>query len=355
MIGAPLVASGEMVFSTGMVGYPETLTDPSYFGQVLAFTYPHVGNYGVPRSAPGETPAEGFESGRIQVSAVVLGVESSDAFHWQSAETLDEWFRREGVPGIVGIDTRRLVHSIRSAPEGLLGRVVPDASTGIKKLPAYLPAPAFDDFFSPSEYNLLPAVSTERRIRLGKGKTRIGVIDCGAKWSIIRRLERFGCEVEVLPWDTKLGTVDCDGWVITNGPGDPTKAEGLSERIRGLLGDKRPILGICLGHQLLSLAVGASTQKMRYGHRSHNQPVIDLSTRRAYLTSQNHGYVVLRDSIPPIFDPWFVNANDGSIEGIRHRSLPISSVQFHPEAAAGPRDTAWVLRRFVEQVRSSCP
>jgi carbamoyl-phosphate synthase small subunit len=179
----------------------------------------------------------------------------------------------------------------------------------------------------------------------------VGLVDCGVKWNIIRQFINFGCEVELLPWDTDLGTVDCDMWLLSNGPGDPTRTGDLTQHVEKLLHEDRPVLGICLGHQILSLAAGAITRRMPYGHRSHNQPVYECGTRRGYITSQNHGYVVEDASLPGEWEAWFRNVNDQTIEGIRHKTKPFRSVQFHPEASGGPRDTSWIFEQILAEVK----
>jgi carbamoyl-phosphate synthase small subunit len=340
-----------MVFTTGMVGYSEAMTDPSYYGQILVFTYPLIGNYGIPSLPKAlELPIpRGFESDRVNAAAVVLALDSPEAFHWNSFESLDSWLKGQGVPGIVGLDTRHLVHLIRQTPN-LLGRVVPAEATGLRDYGPKLTEVASQGFFDPGQHEIVDAVSVHQRRILGEGKVRIGLVDCGVKWNIIRQLIARGCEVELLPWNCDLSTVDCSAWLLSNGPGDPMRTGNLREQVAALLAGDRPILGICLGHQILALSAGATTVRMQYGHRSHNQPVYQVGTRRGYITSQNHGYVVQDESLPSDWEVWFRNANDQTIEGIRHKSKPFRSVQFHPEAAGGPRDTGWILDQFVDEV-----
>ncbi len=351
LIGAPLRASGELVFTTGMVGYSEALTDPSYFGQILLFTYPLIGNYGIPKLPENLTieSSSGFESDRVHASAVIVAVDSAEAFHWSSRQTLDQWLKDQNVPGITGLDPRHLVHIIREE-RGVFGQVIPENPNGDRDLSRFFPSDSPAVFFDPSAHEVVKAVSCGKPYRLGKGKKRVAVVDTGVKWNILRQLIRNEAEVEVLPWDTDLSKIDCSGWLLSNGPGDPQKTGDLRARISGLLAGQKPILGICLGHQLLALAAGATTSRMAYGHRSHNQPVQLVGTRKGFVTSQNHGYMVDEKSLTNDWEPWFVNANDGTIEGIRHKFKPFRSVQFHPEAAGGPRDTGWIIEQFVKEL-----
>lgn len=354
LIGAPIGASGELVFTTGMVGYSEAITDPSYYGQILTFTYPLIGNYGIPKSPAeqSETLPRGFESRGPQAAAVIVTIDSTDCFHWNSFQSLDQWLREYGVPGIVGLDTRHLVHLIRSHPN-LLGRVVPEESKGFRYEGANLHITE-SSFFDPGQESIIAEVSTPKPVKMGKGKTKIAVIDCGIKWNILRQLISLDCEVELLPWDTDFSKIETDGWLVSNGPGDPTRTGDLRDRVAKLFDSDKPILGICLGHQIISLAAGATTRRMPYGHRSHNQPVYLVGTRKGFITTQNHGYVVQEESLQEGWEPWFRNANDQSIEGIRHKSKNIRSIQFHPEASGGPRDTAWILEDFVAEVKKAC-
>lgn len=347
LIGAPLFASGELVFTTGMVGYTEALTDPSYFGQILVFSYPLIGNYGVPKLENEILPI-GFESDRIHASAVIVASDSTQAYHWNSQSTLSAWLENNKVPGITGFDTRHLVHLIRDNP-GLKAQIVPADSNEKRMFGSFSPFEQ-NEFIDPCDGEILRYVSSKERRRFGAGNIRIGVIDCGVKWNIIRQLIASGCEVEIFPWDIDVDDVDCSGWLISNGPGDPQRTGGLIEQVKKLLSRNQPILGICLGHQIVALASGANTYKMRYGHRSHNQPVHLVGTRRGFLTSQNHGYVVDQETLSDEWDLWFVNANDGSVEGIKHKEKPFYTAQFHPEAAGGPRDSSWIISDFVTEV-----
>jgi carbamoyl-phosphate synthase small subunit len=352
LIGAPFSVSGELVFTTGMVGYSEALTDPSYFGQVLLFSYPLIGNYGIP-SLPKNLAIEnsrGFESSKVHAAAVIVAVDSSEAFHWTSHQTLDPWLKEQGVPGITGIDPRHLIHLIREN-RGLSVRLTPESPTGVRSFGKGLGSQKANDFYDPSAHEVLSAVSCKEPYRIGKGRKRIAVVDCGVKWNILRQLLQVGdVELEVLPWDYDLSRSDASGWLLSNGPGDPMKTGDLVARVALLLKGDRPILGICLGHQILALASGAKTARMAYGHRSHNQPVQLVGTRKGFITSQNHGYVVDDKTLGSDWAAWFVNANDQTIEGIKHKTKPFYSVQFHPEACGGPRDTGWIIEQFVKEI-----
>lgn len=328
-IGAPVPSSGELVFTTGMVGYPETLTDPSYYGQILVFTYPLIGNYGVPSAL--------LESKKIHAAGVILSHDSASAHHWESVNTISSWLKAQGVPALAAVDTRELTQIIRNS-SGLLASLHASGSRAWK-----------GSFYDPSQNLILPEVSTRKRQILGKGKKRIALVDCGVKWSIVRALLSQECEVELLPWDTDFSQVDCSAWLLSNGPGDPKNTGDLVPRVRTLLSGRQPVFGICLGYQLLALAAGADTYKLQFGHRGHNQPVMQVGSRRGFMTSQNHGYGVDENSLPEGWKPWFKHVNDGSLEGIRHDSGLFSGVQFHPEAAAGPWDTAWLIEDFVDK------
>ena len=329
--GADRDAAGEVVFNTGMTGYVEALTDPSYRGQILVLTYPLQGNYGVPASP--------WESGRIQVDGLVIARLAVRPTHPGMRETLGEWLERAGVPAIQGVDTRALTRLLR-AQGTMTGNLMRDGGSSSEH-------PSRVDMKRVAELVTEPGIHHE-----GTGKRRVLVIDCGTKRSIIASLlERDFSVVRAAFFEKWEPLVDqVDAVVLPNGPGDPADLGSLVERLRPLLAGKKPVLGICLGHQLLALAAGATTYKLPYGHRSQNQPVVDVTTGRAYLTSQNHGYAVRSESLPGDFVEWFKNLNDGTNEGVRHTSLPIMSVQFHPEAASGPHDTQHVFDRFAELV-----
>jgi len=355
-IGSPIKTSGELVFTTAMVGYSEALSDPSYFGQVLVFAYPLIGNYGVPK-APDRKKfdlnlTEQFESQKIYLSALIISQECEEAFHWTSAGNLDSWLKSHNIPGISGVDTRHLITEIRNHKQ-LFAKIIPDAATEVKYIESMNTFEA-GQFFDPNQYEVTKEVSIKERKVLGKGKFRVAVYDYGVKWNILRQIIKKGCEVELLPWDTDPGSVDCHGWILSNGPGNPHFNKKPIEHIQKIISEQeKPLLAICLGHQLLSIAGGAKVEKMQYGHRSHNQPVKVVGEKRGFITSQNHSYVVKAEDLPEDWEVWFSNINDNTVEGIRHKAKPFRSVQFHPESSGGPRDTSWIINDFVKEVKDS--
>jgi carbamoyl-phosphate synthase small subunit len=335
--------TGEVVFNTAMTGYPESLTDPSYAGQILVTTYPLIGNYGVPDTGIGENGLPLFmESDRIHAKALVVADYSKTYSHWNAKESLDAWLRREGVPAITGIDTRRLTKLLREHGV-MMGKIVLEDSESV------LPS---EDYGS---VNWVEKVSCTEVITYqpeGEKKHRVVLVDCGVKANIIRCLIKRGIEVVRVPWDYDFNKLDFDGLFLANGPGDPERCEKTVANIRTFLNSKevRPCMGICLGNQLLAKAAGAKTYKLKYGHRSHNQPVQKVGTTQCFITSQNHGYAVDDSTLPGDWKPLFVNMNDGSNEGICHKSNPWMSAQFHPEACSGPVDTEFLFDEFVKML-----
>lgn len=341
--GANTNVSGEVVFATGMMGYPESLTDPSFKGQILVLTYPLIGNYGVPDRSL-------WESDKVMISGLIVSEYIDTPSHFQSKKTLAAWLKDEKIPLLQIKDTRRLTQHIRDKGS-MLGKIIFNNDI---------------HYYNPNTENLVAQVSTPT-IRYypsvqKKAKT-IVIIDCGTKNNILRSLSRRNVSVLVIPWNfdifkfsnqdeikSHLGRKEIDGVLISNGPGDPTYVTETTAIIQRALENKIPTLGICLGHQLLTLAAKGSTVKLRYGHRSQNQPCLLVGSPRCYITTQNHGFAV--DEIPAGFKKWFVNANDQSNEGIIHETLPFMSVQFHPEATPGPFDTEWVFDYFLKKITS---
>ena len=337
--GASAKTGGEVVFNTGIVGYPESLTDPSYHGQILCQTYPLIGNYGVDPLS--------FESDRPQVAGYVVSELCARPSHASSKKSLDDWLRESGVPGIAGVDTRALTKKLRvhGVMPGLLA--VADGPLGLGRLRREARAVA-----DPNARDLVAEVTTpEIRIYNPKARKTVVLIDCGVKMGIIRSLVRRGVSVVRVPADTDAGRIlgfAPRGVVVSNGPGDPERAAATTAAIRGLLRERVPLFGICLGNQLLALAAGGRTYKLKFGHRGQNQPCLEEGTKRCYITSQNHGFAVDAASLPGGWAAWFRNANDGTNEGIRHKRLPVFGVQFHPEACPGPTDTEFLFDAFLE-------
>jgi carbamoyl-phosphate synthase small subunit len=337
--GAEVSGSGELVFSTGMMGYPESITDPSYRGQILVLTYPLVGNYGVPDKAL-------WESDRIMISGLIVSNYIDTPSHFQSKSTLSIWLKSENIPALEIKDTRFLTQIIREGGSQL-AKIVHSENV---------------PFYDPNTENLVENVSIRQPafLRAAGSKKTVILIDCGAKRNIQKALLKRATSVATIPWNLdpfekndlqklkRLGIRKFDALLISNGPGDPKFVKQTIRTIQKALRIKMPILGVCLGHQLLALAAGGKTKKLKYGHRSQNQPCLMDNTQRCFITTQNHGFAV--DSIPAGFNKWFTNANDGTNEGIIHKSLPIMSVQFHPEATPGPEDTEWIFDYFLQKI-----
>lgn len=339
--GAEKEVCGEVVFNTGMTGYVESFSDCSYTGQILVNTYPLIGNYGVP-GLKGDPIKSNFESDGMKILGLVVAEDSPGYSHVTAERSLQSWMRDTGVPGISRIDTRALTQKLREHGT-MIGKLAPmDADNNI-------PEPTLD------LDNVVPLVSCREPITYQAGDMSVLLVDCGAKLNIIRHLLARGITVHRVPWDTNLLTLehDYDGIFLSNGPGDPKNVMPLVLQIRAMLEQSKPVFGICLGNQILALAAGADTFKLKYGHRSQNQPCQDLFSRRCVITSQNHGYAVRENSIPQEWDTWFVNINDDTNEGIRHRQKPFASVQFHPEAAPGPVDTEFLFDDFARMLAQS--
>ncbi len=366
--GARRSMSGEVVFSTGMTGYPQSLSDPSYRGQILVSTYPLVGNYGVPVdpvTCKAELDERGvplyLESDRVQVSGLVVSEACDRPSHHASGATLSEWLEANGVPGISGIDTRALTMLLREHgtmrgailleddDAGSAGQEL-DFSTArfgeldVARLGAAVSARPVADV-SPAAVRVYEAKEIRGRA------PRIALVDCGAKANIIRCLSARGVTVIRVPWDHDLSGIEYDGLFLSNGPGDPKACGKTIATTRRAMQNERPVFGICLGNQIMALAAGADTYKLPYGHRSQNQPCVEVGTGRCHITSQNHGYAVREESLPRGWELWFRNANDGTVEGIRSKARTFSAVQFHPEGCPGPRDTEYLIDRFVDEVR----
>ena len=336
--GSEKPVAGEVVFNTAMMGYPESLTDPSYAGQLMTLTYPLVGNYGVPPFTIEQNGLATFmESDKIYASAIIVSDYSQAYSHWNAKESLADWLKREGVPGITGIDTRQLTKVLREHGV-MMGQIIFDDE------PDNIPTAEYEGV------NWVDKVSCKDIIRYNEGAGRkVVLVDCGVKNNIIRCLVNRGVEVIRVPWNYDYTDMDFDGLFLANGPGDPDMCVDAVNILKKQMSvSRKPICGICMGNQLLAKAGGATIYKLKYGHRSHNQPVREVGTNRCYVTSQNHGYAVDASTLGNDWRELFVNMNDGSNEGIRHLSHPWFSSQFHPEACSGPVDTEFMFDRFIE-------
>ncbi|MBS3131248.1 glutamine-hydrolyzing carbamoyl-phosphate synthase small subunit [Candidatus Woesearchaeota archaeon] len=389
--GAEKSTAGEVVFNTGMVGYPESMTDPSYKGQILCFTYPLIGNYGVPSW---EKDAFGipnhFESDRIQVQAIIVSDYSKDYSHWNAEKSLRQWLNEESIPALYGIDTRALTKRLREKG-AMLGKIVfndekadfydPNKEDLVSQVSIKVPVvydPNVRKSFSLRDYNEKNPIfkktmernsiiktfknkdsifknSIKSSLILKKIKNRktkkIVLVDCGLKNNIIRSFLKRNAVVIRVPYDYDFNQLDYGGLMVSNGPGDPKMCKKTIENIRKALGMNKPIFGICLGNQLLSLAAGADTYKLKYGHRSQNQPCMMKGTKRCFITSQNHGFAVSTKTLPKDWEELFVNVNDSTNEGIRHKRKPFFSCQFHPEATPGPVDTGFLFDEFLGKIK----
>lgn len=343
-------AAGEVVFNTAMTGYPESLTDPSYEGQLLVTTFPQLGNYGVPPADGDERLKAYFEGSRIHCRAIIAQDYAFHHSHWLAERSLAQWLEEEKIPGIYGIDTRALTKHLREHGS-MLGKVIVEGNDDI---PFYDPNAenliALTSCKTPLVYDSLESEPRELPAELApdaEGRPTVALVDCGIKHNIIRCLLRRNVRVVRVPWNYDFNTFAWDGLFISNGPGNPDFAEATVENIRKAMPAGKPVCGICMGNQLLAKAAGAKTYKLKYGHRSHNQPVRRAGTNRCYVTSQNHGFAVDNATLPQGWEPLFINMNDGTNEGIRHTSLPFFSAQFHPEASSGPRDTEFLFDEFI--------
>ena len=336
--GYEKAVNGEVVFNTAMMGYPESLTDPSYSGQILVMTFPLVGNYGVPSASEEANGLSSYyESDHIHVRALVVSDYSEEYSHWNANRSLAQWLKEEKIVGIEGIDTRELTKILREYGS-MPGKIVFEDGEDI-------------EFEDPNLVNQVDIVSTKRVEHYGDGNKKVCLIDMGVKQNIIRELLKYDVSITVVPWDYDFNALDeFDGLFISNGPGDPNLCGKTVEHVRKFMESDKPIYGICMGNQILSLAAGAKVEKLKYGHRGHNQPVRLLEdgkpTEHCFITSQNHGYAVNNDTIPSDWEPLFINMNDGSNEGIRHKTKPWFSAQFHPEACSGPTDTEFIFGQF---------
>jgi carbamoyl-phosphate synthase small subunit len=329
--------NGEVVFNTGMVGYPETMTDPSYRGQILVFTFPLIGNYGIPSREMESGLLKNFESDSIHCRAIIVSDYSSEYSHWSAEKSLSEWMIEGKIPGIYGIDTRMLTRKLRDKGT-MLGKIITDEKSDI-------------DFVDPNKTNLVGEVSVKDVVEYKSGKQKIILVDCGTKNNIIRAFLGRDITVIRVPYDYDFTKIEANGIVISNGPGDPKLNTKTIEHAKIAMQNNKPILGICLGAQILALATDADTYKLKYGHRGHNQPCNELGTNRCYITSQNHGYAVNSKTIKEDWREWFVNDNDGTNEGIIHISKPFFASQFHPEASPGPDDSEFIFDMFVRALK----
>lgn len=335
--GSESAVAGEVVFYTAMTGYPESLTDPSYTGQILVSTFPMIGNYGVPFNKQENGIHKFFESHKLHISGLIISDYSFEFSHWNAEKSLAAWLKEYDVPGLFDIDTRALTKILREKGS-MLGKI--EFGEEI-------------EFYDPNKENLVARVSCDKKEVYGEGEYKVVLIDCGVKNNIIRCLIDRNATVIRVPWDYDFTNEEYDGVFVSNGPGDPAMCDVTVGHIKSVIAEEKPIMGICLGNQLLARAAGADTYKLKYGHRSHNQPVLREGTNRCYITSQNHGFAVQTESLPSDWEALFTNVNDKTNEGIRHKTLPFFSTQFHPEASSGPTDTEFLFDDFMNSVADS--
>ncbi|WP_439181676.1 glutamine-hydrolyzing carbamoyl-phosphate synthase small subunit [Carboxylicivirga taeanensis] len=330
--------AGEVVFNTAMTGYPESLTDPSYEGQILVSTYPLIGNYGVPKNDMENGIPKFHESDRIHISGLIISDYSFEYSHWNAENSLREWLIQNKVPGVFGIDTRALTMILREKG-AMLGKIEVEGDE--------------IDFMDPNKENLVAKVSVKEKQVYGNGQHKVVLVDTGAKNNILRCLLKRDTTVIRVPWDYDFTQEDYDGIMLSNGPGDPQMCEITIKHIQKAMEIGKPIFGICLGNQLLGIASGASTYKLKYGHRAHNHPVIKVGTDTCYITSQNHGFAIDNDTLGDEWEPLFININDKTNEGVKHKTKPFFSTQFHPEASSGPTDTEFLFDELINKIEES--
>jgi carbamoyl-phosphate synthase small subunit len=334
--GSEKSVAGEVVFYTAMVGYPESLTDPSYTGQILVSTYPMIGNYGVPSDSISGGIHDNFESNKIHITGLIISDYSFEYSHWNAVKSLGDWLKEYNVPGLYDIDTRALTKLLREKGS-MLGKIEFEDE--------------LIDFYDPNLENLVARASIDHSEIYGEGDFKVVLVDCGVKNNIIRCLLKRGASVKRVPWNYDFTKEEYDGLFISNGPGDPAMCNITEKNLAKAIEIGKPIMGICLGNQLLARAAGAETYKLKYGHRSHNQPVLLKDTNRCFITSQNHGFAIANETIPDDWEILFSNVNDSTNEGIRHKSKPFFSTQFHPEATSGPVDTEFLFDDFIENIK----